>query len=90
VRQVNGNYQVDVPRLIYSISEAHLHLTLPNSILGPIPAIFPTQNAPRPCYAASKVSGYTIDSLTKPRTPKQLTRAFLRWRATANGSASDG
>ena len=33
------------------------------------------------CYAVPRVSVCTIDSLTKPRTPKQKARAFLRWRA---------
>ena len=36
---------------------------------------------PRRCFAALRASGCSINNLTKPRTPRQKAKAFLRWRA---------
>ena len=41
-----------------------------------------TRSGQTRCYAGPRASGFTTDSLTKPRTPKQRLRAFLRWRAS--------
>ena len=59
--------------------------TSPNSISGPTPAISPTRSVPTRYWLGRKASGFSIDSLTKPRTPKQLTRAFQRWRDIGGG-----
>jgi hypothetical protein len=34
------------------------------------------------CCAEPKASGFSIDSLTKPITPKKKTRVSSRWRAS--------
>ena len=40
------------------------------------------RNGLRSSWPAHRASGFSTDSLTKPRTVKQHLRAFLRWRAS--------
>ena len=66
----------------HHVSEAHLHRYLAEADFKYNTLSKMILHAPTPCYGVSKASGFCIDSLTKPRTPKQKARAFLRWRAS--------
>ena len=69
----------------HHISEAHLHRYLAEADFKynhRTRSALTTQSGLKRCCEGSKASGFTTDSLTKPRTPKQHLRAFLRWRAS--------
>jgi transposase-like protein len=77
---------LSAPSTVNSITLARLICTaiLPKQISNTITALpsdMTMQTALMHCYAVPRASGFCIDSLTEPCTPKQKARALLRWHA---------
>ena len=64
----------------HSISEAHLHRYLAEFDFRANTRKLTDAERGAALLAAPRASGCSINSLTKPRTAKQMARAFLRWR----------